>query len=53
MGRSWGVLGPSKGPLEDLGRLLGGCWKALGRLLGALGLSKGLLEGLAMLLEAS
>ena len=49
MGRSWGALGPSKGPVEGLGRLLGSSWGALGRLLGALGPSKGLLDGLARL----
>ena len=50
---SWGALGPSKGPLEGLGRLLGSSWGALGRLLGALGPSKELLEGLGRLLGGS
>ena len=53
MGRSWGALGPSKGPLEGLGRLLGSSWGALGRLLGALAPSKGFLEGLGRLLGGS
>ena len=53
MGRSWGALGPSKEPLEGLGRLLRSSWGVLGRLLGALGPSKELLEGLGRLLGGS
>ena len=53
MGRSWGALGPSKEPLEGLGRLLRSSWGVLGKLLGVLGPSKELVEGLARLLGTS
>ena len=41
-----GALGSSKGPLEALGRLLGGSWEGLGGLLGHL-------RGLLRVLESS